>query len=134
MVEMRYELAIERIQNIPHEKTVQAPFCDYFKKLAEFLLMINELRASFLDNKWENADLEYMEKWNRRLYEDILPENYETSYANPSYAVKVLGEEYGALLSFLYAEIRSAIVYVFENKTEYLDILFELFFEVLFVA
>ena len=130
MVEMRYELAIERIQNIPHEKTVQAPFCDYFKKLAEFLLMINELRASFLDNKWENADLEYMEKWNRRLYEDILPENYETSYANPSYAVKVLGEEYGALLSFLYAEIRSAIVYVFENKTEYLDILFELSIEV----
>jgi len=47
MVEMRYELAIERIQNIPHEKTVAAPFGDYFRKLAGFVLMIDELRASF---------------------------------------------------------------------------------------
>lgn len=130
MVEMRYELAIERIQNIPHEKTVSAPFTDYFKKLAEFVLLIHELRASFLDSTWKRAELSELEQWNNRLYEDILPENYETSYANPEYAVKVLGEEHGAVLSFLYAELRGAIVYVFENKTEYLDILFELFIEI----
>jgi len=130
MVEMRYELAIERIQSIPREKTVAAPFDDYFKKLAGFVLMIHELRASFLDSTWSRAGLEYMEEWNYRLYEDILPENYETSYANPEYAVRVLGEEHGAVLSFLYAELRSAIIYVFENKTEYLDILFELFIEI----
>ena len=29
----------------------------------------------------------------------------------------MLGDEYGSVLSFLYAELRSAIVYVFENKT-----------------
>ena len=130
MVEMRYELAIERIQNIPQENTVSAPFGDYFKKLAKFLLMIHELRASFLDSTWSQADIEQLEQWNLRLYEDILPGNYETSYANPEYAVKVLGSEHGAILSFLYAELRSAIVYVFENKTEYLDILFELFIEI----
>ena len=130
MVEMRYELAIERIQNIPYENTVQAPFCDYFKKLAGFTLMIHELRASFLDSTWKSAGLEELEKWNYRLYEDILPKNYETSYANPAYAVKVLGDEHGAILSFLYTELRGAIAYVFENKTEYLDILFELFIEI----
>ena len=130
MVELRYELAVERIQNIPYEDTVPAPFCGYFKKLAEFVLMIHELRASFLDSTWHKAEMKELEAWNQRLYEDILPENYETSYANPEYAVKMLGEEYGAVLSFLYAELRSAIVYVFENKTEYLDILFELFIEV----
>ena len=130
MVEMRYELAIERIQNIPYENTVKAPFCDYFKKLADFALMIHELRASFLDSTWYRADIEELKRWNHRLYEDILPENYDTSYANPEYAVKVLGEEHGAILSFLYMELRGAIAYVFENKTEYLDILFELFIEV----
>ena len=41
-----------------------------------------------------------------------------------------LGEAYGSTLSALYAEIRAAIVYVYEKKTEYLDILFELFIEV----
>ncbi len=45
-----------------------------------------------------------MKDWNDRLYEDILPANYGTSYGNPAYAVSVLGEEYGQLLSFLYTE------------------------------
>ena len=34
------------------------------------------------------------------------------------------------MLSFLYTELRGAIVYAFEQKTEYLDILFELLIEV----
>lgn len=130
MVELRYGLAIERIQNILEENTVPAPFCDYFRKLAKFALMIHELRASFLDSSWNEAQMEELKQWNYRLYEDILPENYEESYANPSYAVKMLGEEYGVILSFLYTELRGAIIYVFENKTEYLDILFELFIEI----
>lgn len=130
MVEMRYELVIDRIRNIPYENTVPAPFCDYFKKMANFVLMIHDLRDSFLDGTWHRSELKDLEKWNERLYEDILPGSYETSYANPEYAVKVLGEEYGAVLSFLYTELRGAIVYVFENKTEYLDILFELLVEV----
>ena len=130
MVEMRYELAIDRIRDIPIEKSVPAPFNEYFGKLAEFVLMIDELRVSFFNSSWSQLSAEELAAWNKRLYEDILPENYGKSYANPTYAVEKLGEEHGAILSFLYAEIRSAIVYVFENKTEYLDILFELFIEV----
>ena len=130
MVEMRYELAIDRIRDIPIEKSVPAPFDEYFGKLAEFVLMIDELRVSFLNSSWNHLTTEELAKWNKRLYEDILPGNYDISYANPAYAIKKLGEDHGAVLSFLYAEIRSAIVYAFENKTEYLDILFELFIEV----
>ena len=130
MVEMRYELAIDRVRDIPVEKSVPAPFDEYFGKLAEFVLLIDELRVRFLNSSWNRLTTEELAEWNRRLYEDILPENYGKSYANPSYAVEKLGEEHGAVLSFLYAEMRSAIVYAFENKTEYLDILFELFIEV----
>ena len=53
---------------------------------------------------------------NHKLYADVLPENYETSYTNPAYAVKTLGEEYGKLLSYLYAEIRGDIIYAFEGR------------------
>ena len=42
----------------------------------------------------------------------------------------MLGEEFGPLLSALYTELRGAIPYVFEGKTEYLDILMELFLEI----
>ena len=61
---------------------------------------------------------------------DILGEHYKVSYANPAYAVKMLTEVYGQLLSFLYTELRGGIPYVFENRIDYLTILNELFIEV----
>jgi len=60
----------------------------------------------------------------------VLGEHYKTSYANPAFATEKFGIEYGRLLSFLYTELRGVIPYAFEKKTEYLDILFELFIEV----
>ena len=66
----------------------------------------------------------------RYLYEDILPEHYEVSFANPDYAVKELGEGYGQILSALYTEIRGDIVYAFEMRLENITILNEVFLEV----
>lgn len=80
--------------------------------------------------RFQALGLDELKEWNRRLYQDILPERYEASYGNPSYAVKQCGKDYGLVLSFLYAELRGAIAYTFEQKTEYLDILFELLVEV----
>ena len=130
MIEERYELAIERIRQIHGERSVEQPFRAFFQKTAEFLLMIDELKRELENGVYDCQDLAGMESWNHRLYQDILPENYGKSYGNPAYAVKELGEEYGQMFSFLYTELRGAIPYVFERKTEYLDILFELFLEI----
>ena len=64
------------------------------------------------------------------LYEDILPENYENSFANPAVAVKCLGEEFGALAAFLYTEMRSLIGFTYEGRLDELVIRMELFSEV----
>lgn len=130
MIEERYELAIERIRKIRTEETVVSPFREYFQKMAEFVVMIDAVRNELLEGRYQKAGLTELAAWNERLYQDILPGQYETSYANPSYAVEQLGEEFGQVLSFLYAELRGAIAYVFEGKTEYLDILFELLIEI----
>ena len=130
MIEERYELAISRIHLIKEEETVEKPFLDYFQKMAEFAIMIDEIRNELLSGRYQNADLETLRNWNHRLYEDVLPDHYDTSYANPDYAEEILGKEYGKLLSFLYTELRGTIVYVFEGNTEYLDILFELLIEI----
>ena len=71
-----------------------------------------------------------MRSLNEILYSDILDKNYERSYANPEYAVSSFGTEMGQLLSLLYAELRGGIPYAFEEKTDYLTILYELFIEV----
>lgn len=130
MIEERYKLAIGRIQEIGAEQTVDVKFRDYFCKMADFVIMIDELKSVLSEGAYADAALIELQEWNQRLYFDILPEQYEKSYANPSNAVRKLGEEYGALLSFLYTELRGMIVYVFEKKTEYLDILMELFIEI----
>ncbi len=130
MIEERYGLAVERIREMKNEQTSREPFTDYFHKMAEFVLMIDEVRDKLAQGNYWNRSREELAEENRRLYEDILPDAYEKSYANPSFAVRVLGDEYGQLLSFLYAELRGSIAYVFEQKTEYLDILFELLIEI----
>lgn len=130
MIEERYDLAIGRIGRIGGEESVKLPFRKFFQKTASFLLMIDELKKEIESGGYEKRDLSELEAWNDRLYRDILPDNYSTSYGNPVFAVKELGEGYGQILSFLYTELRGAISYVFEGKTEYLDILLELFLEI----
>ena len=130
MIEERYELALDRIRLMQTEDTVKEPYRDYFKKMAEFVLMLDELRDELLDGRYQKFTLEELRTWNRRLYQDVLPEQYEESYANPDYACKMFGKESGQILGMLYAELRGAVVYVFEGKTEYLTILYELLIEI----
>lgn len=130
MVEERYNLAVDRIGDIKKERTVDVKFRDYFVKVAEFIHLIDGTKKKIEDHTFDGMQIEELAAWNKKLYSDILPEHYRESYANPDYAVAQLGEAYGSTLSALYAEIRAAIVYVYEKKTEYLDILFELFIEV----
>ena len=130
MTEMRYELAIERIENIKGENTVSEKYRDYFRTLADFALLVDKLKEKIENGEYYKFSIEELECWNTHLYDDVLGEHYKTSYANPAFATEKFGIEYGRLLSFLYTELRSVIPYAFEKKTEYLDILFELFIEV----
>ena len=130
MTEERYRLAIGRIREMKKETSVNERFRDYFRKMAEFFIMIDELKESLESGSYQAASLAELGYWNKRLYQDILPENYEMSYGNPTFAAKRLGEDYGKILCFLYGEMRGAVVYAFEDRAEYLDILMELLIEV----
>ena len=88
MIEERYELALDRIRLMQTEDTVGEPYRDYFKKMAEFVLMLDELRTELLDGRYQKLELDELRRWNRRLYQDVLPGQYEKSYANPDYACK----------------------------------------------
>lgn len=126
----RYSLVVERISQIPAETTVQEPLRDYFVKMAEFIMQMDELKRKLESGETQGYTLEQWQEQNAALYADILPENYETSYANPAWAVKALGDVYGRILSFLYAELRGMIVYAFEGRLTEMTILNELFVEI----
>lgn len=130
MTELRYELAVSRIREMMDEETVEEKFRDYFRTVGAFVLLIDETNQELRSGSFEKYSMEELAAWNAKLYEDILPDVYDRSYGNPAYATEKLGAEYGPVLSALYAEIRGAIAYVYEQKIEYLDILFELFVEI----
>lgn len=126
----RYDLSMERIEGIAKEQDVPQPFAAYFKKMAEFLLLMGELYEKVSKEEFASYSEKELEKWNHALYEDILPENYEESYANPAYAVEMLGDTFGRILSFLYTEIRGEIVFAYEQRLFDMTIIQELFLEI----
>ena len=126
----RYELAIERIRSIVNEDTVNEKYRDYFQDVANFILDIDAIKERLETKPNVACTLEELKNENENIYKDVLSENYEMSFANPSYAATKMGAEIGQILSFLYAEIRSEIPYVYEQRLEYLTICNELFIEV----
>lgn len=126
----RYELTMERVKAMEAERTVAAPFDAYFKKTGAFIRMIGELSQEVEKGRYRALSLEELREWNRRLYEDILPPNYETSYANPAWAAGELGSDMGPVLSYVYAEIRGEIAFAVESRMTEISILNELFIQI----
>ena len=136
ILQERLELALLRIREIPGEDFQGAellPWKEYFTTVAKFLLLIEDTRQFLEQGKQATATLEELQQRNRALYEDILPENYENSFANPAYAVKMLGEEFGVLVSFLYTEMRSLIGFTYEGRLDELVIRMELFLSLIHI-
>ena len=126
----RWQLAVERIRQIAEDPEVDGGAGDYFKRTAEFvLLMLEALEKA--ENGWmETASLEELQAWNDRLYGDIAGKAYESSYANPAWAVSRLPDACGQILSFVYTELRGMIVYACERRTEEMLICMELFLQI----
>ena len=126
----RFMLMKERVLEIQEEELVKDPYRDFFRRTAAFITQMlqvyDKLQAGWLDT----ASLEELEANNQAMYQDILPQNYEKSYGNPSYAQAMLGEEMGQLLSFLYTEIRGMIVFVYENRLFDMTVAMELFIQI----
>ena len=129
-MEERYNLAIDRMKAIIEEKTVAEPYREYFQHVARFILKLDELKKNVESGKQKEMSEEELQEEMKDLYADELEANYEKSYANPAYAVSVLGGELGSFLSAVYTEIRGSISYVQEQRMEYVVIGAELFIEI----
>ena len=131
----RYELAAERVREIDRETnggecTVPDQMRDYFAKVSSYLVLMMDTYEEIDTGTFYELSLEQLQQRNRELYRDILPESYDTSYANPAYAADKLGEEFGRYLCVLYGELREILVYIFEKRLFFLVTGLELFIEI----
>lgn len=138
IVEERFILAAERVRQIARmteeERKAADGYAPYFQKTASYiekLLSVWERRAAEkAESGREKPALAQLRARNKALYEDILPEHYDTCYGNPAYTVSRYGEDMGRLLAFLYAELHSQIESVYEGDMDELTIRMELFLEI----
>ena len=94
MIEERFELACERIQEIRKEELLKQPFQQYFQEVAKFIIAMEELWIECKEKDYETTTLNALQNSNKNIYSDILPENYQNSYANPEVANARLGDEF----------------------------------------
>ena len=124
----RYMLAVERIAAMKDEHP-ESEFCGYFNVLSELVVRLDGVRNPVMTGDFYLMDDKVKSTLNRILYYDILPENYDYSYANPDFAVKELGK-CGKLLSALYYMLILEIPKAFTGCKWELTVLFELIIEV----
>ena len=129
-LEERFELGKERIRDMQQEMDVPERFMGFFKEMTPFLNYVLNLHEKIQEGWLDQASLAELQKNNQALYEGILSGAYETSYANPAYAVRMLREDYGRLLSFLAAEVRGIVAYAYEDRLFDMTVIMELYVQI----
>lgn len=126
----RYEIATSRIREIINEDTVSETFKSFFRKASEFICKIDDLNSIIKSGEINDFSLDRLKELNKSLFEEIYSENYEESFANPEYAVKTLGEEYGKILCYIYTKNRGMIRNVYMGRLEEVVLQMELFTQI----
>ena len=118
LIEERYKLAMERIRGFAGED--MGIYTDYVRQTAHlFDLMAEKISGTASD----------LIALNGQLYQDVAGDAYETSYANPAYAVKQFGRRTGQYLCWFHTRCRDAIIPAFEKEIDEVTIRMELFLQ-----
>lgn len=118
MVEARFRLCMERICGLASED--MGIYTDYIHQSAGLFRRMAEL--------FEETAPDYV-RLNRQFYQDVKGSAYDTSYANPAYAVKRFGEKTGQYLCWFYTKCREAIIPAYEKELYEVTIRMELFLQ-----
>lgn len=126
----RYEVVTERVAEISVNAKETGIYADYFEKTAQYLMLLNKIVNHALHDEIRGMEEEQAVEINAQLFADIKGEVYETSYANPTYAVAQFGKEAGQMLSMLLADIHIFKKHAFEGNLQGVCIYSELFVEI----
>ena len=131
-VRERFLLSGQRLEEIARGESSEMgdSFREFFQNTARFLTGCRSLYEKIAGGEYRKMELRELEEENAAFYRGILPGNYGESYANPDYARKILGEDHGKLLCFVYTELLSQRVHAFEQDPVKTVIMDELFLEI----
>lgn len=135
IINTRFKLASARIKEIAKESKEKAKAGQEiyrgFAEIASHYVCVLKLQSVLLkDEKFEACSIDKLKKMYDDVFAPVLPDNYETGVANPTYAVKSFGPKSGKLLTILAADAFDAQVAAFSGNTEIFTMYLELFIEI----
>jgi hypothetical protein len=91
-------------------------FAKFANHASKLILKLSELEKNLDEKHFKEKSFEELLEENHSLYEEVLPENYKSSYADPEYSAGIFGEDVGRLVSAVYVTIRRYIDHAFKHK------------------
>ena len=132
-LEERYQLAVERIREIPEELSGEQVLKDnwaaFFSELAGWIIKVDDFRTWMKTQEWKNRTLEEWKEFYEDIYEPVRG-GYDQGFANPDYCARCFGKEYGQLLSFLASEVYRCFSDLMMGNREAVLILWEVYTEI----
>ncbi|MBN2382113.1 aminopeptidase [bacterium] len=121
-----YQASLAMIENIVEEierskrKSTVSPIDQYCLETARTVLRLCGLERELDRRTWSELSIEELQRENRSLFQELVPDHYETSFANPARAVAVFGERIGPYLSFFYAIFQDYPDWIFSHQRYHL--------------
>ena len=125
----RLELVMLRLSSMTTEEELVEPYGRYFRTIAGYASELYQVWKMAWDGALSSGSIEELEAINQKLNASFLPEQYEHCYANPTYAVQMLGEAYGQSLAMVFAKLKQDTREVFAGNCRYLCYYAELIVE-----
>jgi hypothetical protein len=115
-----YRASLNRIQEIIiATKDIDSDrkiYFDFFHKTGKMILDLCSLEEYLGEKHFSSKTLEELQEENRKLFLELLEDNYAASYANPSYCVSIFGDQIGQLISYFYCLFRGYTPFIFLHK------------------
>ena len=118
-----------RLSSMTTEEELVEPYGRYFRTIAGYASELYQVWKMAWDGALSSGSIEELEAINQKLNTSFLPEQYEHCYANPTYAVQMLGEAYGQSLAMVFAKLKQDTREVFAGNCRYLCYYAELIVE-----
>ncbi|MFC1853838.1 aminopeptidase [candidate division CSSED10-310 bacterium] len=131
-----YQTTISQIREIHQEAealsqgTEKAAYFRFFRKTADLILKYCAFEEKLNEDYFCSKSLEELLAEREFFYEEIRGENYLTSYANPTFAVDVFGDQIGQLMSYFYCRYMLYGSHVLLHKIFKLEMFNRLFIDV----
>ncbi|MCK5072387.1 MAG: aminopeptidase [Bacteriovoracaceae bacterium] len=94
------------------------------------ILKMASLEEEIDDTFFKKASMENLKKMHDDFFFEVMPENYDKSYANPAFTVAKLGEKWGQLFCSFYVKYRGYYDHALKHKTFAMDEINSVFIDV----